>query len=143
MPSSLAPGASAVAFITSLTRLSIWPVMMTTSLGRSVPRWMATALHTLVGVGTRAAGDRVAGLQRRQAELASSRASAQRTAAPIPRLGSVCDDKVWRVPKPTSRSTVAFIRAASTAAAICAQPRVLRGRRGGGAAVASKQGGKQ
>ena len=38
---------------TSVTRLSIWPVMMTTSLGRSVPRWMATTLHTLVGVGTR------------------------------------------------------------------------------------------
>ena len=52
-PSSFAPGASEVAFITSVTRLSIWPVMITTSLGRSVPRWMATALQTLVGLGTR------------------------------------------------------------------------------------------
>ena len=32
----------------------------------------------------------------------------------MPRFGSVCDDKVWRVPKLTSFSTVAFIRAAST-----------------------------
>ncbi len=52
-PSSFAPGASAVKFIGSVTRLSIWPVMMTTSLGRSVPRWMATALQTFVGVGMR------------------------------------------------------------------------------------------
>ena len=47
-------------------------------------------------------------------------ASAQRTAAPIPRLGSVCDDSVWRVPKLTSFSTVAFIRAASTLRAMSA-----------------------
>ena len=53
-PSSLAPGASAVKFITSVTRLSIWPWMMTTSLGRSVPRWIATMSRTRVGVGMRA-----------------------------------------------------------------------------------------
>ena len=52
-PSSFAPGASAVAFITSLTRLSIWPEMMTTSLGRSVPRWMASTSVNLVGTGMR------------------------------------------------------------------------------------------
>ena len=45
-------------------------------------------------------------------------ASAQRTDAPIPRLGSVCDDSVWRVPKLTSFSTVARIFAASTLPAI-------------------------
>src|ERR671921_598217 len=55
-PSSLAPGENAVAFIGSVTRLSMWPVMMTTSFGRSVPRWIATALQTLVGVGMRRQG---------------------------------------------------------------------------------------
>ena len=39
-------------------------------------------------------------------------------AAPIPRLGSVCEESVWRVPKLTSVSTVAFIRAALTGATI-------------------------
>ncbi len=38
----------------SVTRLSIWPWMMTTSLGRSVPRWIATMSRTRVGVGMRA-----------------------------------------------------------------------------------------
>jgi hypothetical protein len=47
------------------------------------------------------------------------RASAQRTAAPMPRFGSVCDDKVWRVPKLTSFSTVRFISAPLTGATIC------------------------
>jgi hypothetical protein len=47
------------------------------------------------------------------------RASAQRTAAPMPRFGSVCDDKVWRVPKLTSFSTVRFIWAPLTGAMIC------------------------
>src|SRR5688572_28802496 len=35
----------------------------------------------------------------------------------MPRFGSVCDDSVCRVPNPTSFSTTAFIRAASTARA--------------------------
>jgi hypothetical protein len=34
---SFAPGASLVASITSVTRLSMWPVMITTSFGRSAP----------------------------------------------------------------------------------------------------------
>src|SRR4249919_3402285 len=36
----------------------------------------------------------------------------------MPRLGSVCELSVWRVPKLTSLSTVAFIRAALTGATI-------------------------
>ena len=52
-PSSLAPGASEVKSITSLTRLSIWPEMITTRLGSVVPRWIAKTLVTLVGLGTR------------------------------------------------------------------------------------------
>ena len=36
-------------------------------------------------------------------------ASAQRTAAPIPRFGSVCEESVCRVPKLTSFSTSCFI----------------------------------
>jgi hypothetical protein len=39
--------------MTSLTRLSIWPVMMTTSLGRSNPRWTAKTLVMRVGAGSR------------------------------------------------------------------------------------------
>jgi hypothetical protein len=52
-PSSLAPGASLVASMTSLTRLSIWPEMITTRFGSVVPRWIAKTLVTLVGAGTR------------------------------------------------------------------------------------------
>ncbi len=40
----------------------------------------------------------------------------QSRAAPMPRSGSVCDDRVCRVPKATRRRTVASIRAGSTAA---------------------------
>ena len=40
-------------FITSVTRLSMWPVMITTSLGRSVPRWIATMSQMRVGPGSR------------------------------------------------------------------------------------------
>ena len=47
------PARRTVAFSGSVTRLSIWPVMITTSLGRSVPRWIATMSHTRVGVGMR------------------------------------------------------------------------------------------
>jgi hypothetical protein len=32
----------------------MWPVMMTTSLGRSVPRWIAKMSVILVGAGKRA-----------------------------------------------------------------------------------------
>jgi hypothetical protein len=52
-PSSLAPGASAAAFIGSVTRLSIWPEMMTTRFGSTLPRWMAMTFVTRVGLGTR------------------------------------------------------------------------------------------
>jgi len=46
--------------------------------------------------------------------------SVQSSARPILRFGSVCDDKVCRVPKLTSFSTVAFIRSGETSAAIAA-----------------------
>ncbi len=101
LPSSFAPGASLVAFITSVTRLSMWPVMTTTSFGRSVPRWIATTLQTLVGVGTRRPVT-VSQVRIVSSPVFFSSASVQARAAPMPRFGSVCDDRVWRVPKLTS-----------------------------------------
>ena len=97
--------------MTSVTRLSICPWMMTTSLGRSVPRWIATMSRMRTGVGMRAPGQHLGRIDDRQAiaacrgyRLNSPRAHS--SAAPIPRLGSVCDDKVWRVPKLTRLSIV-------------------------------------
>ena len=52
-----------------------------------------------------------------------------RSAAPMPRVGWSRADRVWRVPKPTSRSTVARSRSSDTSSAIA--------RRLGGAAEAS------
>ena len=52
-PSSLAPGASEVAFCTSETRLSMCPAMITTRSGSVVPRWMASTSWITEGVGTR------------------------------------------------------------------------------------------
>ncbi|MGI8611175.1 MAG: hypothetical protein ACR2KH_02720 [Sphingomicrobium sp.] len=106
----MAPGASAVAFIGSVTRLSMWPVMITTSLGLAVPRWTATALQTRVGVRIRRPVT-ASQVCRVVSPKLFIRASAQRTAAPIPRFRSVCDDIVCRVPKLTSFSTVRFISA--------------------------------
>ena len=77
----------------SVTRLSICPWMITTSSGRSVPRWIATALHTLVGLGTRGSFVTVSHVCRVSSPSCFISASAQRTAAPIPRLRSVCDEK--------------------------------------------------
>ena len=111
-PSSFAPGASDVAFIASVTRLSMCPGMITTSFGRSVPRWMAIMSQTRVGVGTRFAGKHVARSDRSAvAEAADSLelARVQSSAAPMPRFGSVCEESVCRVPKLTSFSTVRFI----------------------------------
>ena len=105
----------------SVTRPSIWPVMITTSLGRSVPRWMAKTSVILVGAGKRSPVK--VSLARRTSrqfphavEYPPNSLSAQLSAAPIPRLGSVCDDKVCRVPKLTSVSTSRFIWAALTGA---------------------------
>jgi hypothetical protein len=44
--SSLAPGASSGASITSLTRLSMWPAMMITRSGSLVPFWIASTSTT-------------------------------------------------------------------------------------------------
>jgi hypothetical protein len=49
--------------------------------------------------------------------IVSNCRAAQSRAAPIPRLGSVVVDRVWRVPKPTSVSTSAFSRAGEGVAA--------------------------
>ena len=132
-PSSLAPGASAVEFITSVTRLSIWPGMMTTSLGRSVPRWIATMSRTRVGVGMRAPVKISDGstMVRQLPQAAESRWNSPRahsSAAPMPRLGSVCDDSVWRVPKPTSVSIVCLQLRRADRRDDRAQPRIGRRR---------------
>ncbi len=104
-PSSLAPGASEVKFMTSVTRLSIWPWMMTTSFGRSVPRWIATMSQTGVGWGMRAPVKVSHGRTVSSPKL-SNWPLVQPSAATMPRFGSVCDDSVCRVPKPTRDSIV-------------------------------------
>jgi len=50
----LAPGASLVKFMMSVTRESMCPVMRMTRLVSLVPRWMATTSITSVGCGMRA-----------------------------------------------------------------------------------------
>ena len=50
---SLAPGDSAVAFSTSVTRESMSPLMTTMRSGSTVPRWMATTLTTTTSSGMR------------------------------------------------------------------------------------------
>src|SRR3982751_7019079 len=85
--------------------------MITTSLGRSVPRWMAKTSVIFTGAGRRSPVKvslvRVTVRQLPQAaEERLNSLSAQLSAAPIPRFGSVCEDKVWRVPKLTNVSIV-------------------------------------
>src|ERR1700761_6760690 len=121
-PSSLAPGASAVAFITSVTRLSICAPTMTTRLG-SRPCWKPSTSTISTPFGAR-------GPVKVRAILATVmqpwQASAMRVispptqcrAAPMPRTGSSGEDRVWRVPKLTSFSTVALRRAGSGAGAV-------------------------
>ena len=108
--------------IGSVTRLSIWPWTITTSFGRSVPRWIATTLTIRVGRGRRSPVAIVSGKtisrQLPQAfEVRRSSASAQRRAAPIPRFLSVCDERVWRVPNETSFATSARRRVSEASGA--------------------------
>ena len=118
---SLAPGASEVASITSLTRLSMSPDMMTTRSGSSVPRWIAMTFTISVGSGMRGAGPTTPATRRtsrqppQDAEIRRNSSSIQRVAAPMPRLGSVLLESVWRVPKETSVRTSRSIRSGETA----------------------------
>ena len=117
---SFAPGASLVAFITSLTRLSICPATITTWFGSPVPFWIASTSTTSTPSGARGPVKRSAIVSTvrhppQAFEIVSNSVPPQRRAAPIPRLGSVGDESVWRVPKLTSVSTVAFSRAGSGA----------------------------
>ncbi len=104
-PSSLAPGASLVASITSVTRLSIWPATMRTSSLRSPGRMPSTSSIT-TPPGARGPVKLRDGRSTVRPSFLNSLAT-QLRAAPMPRLGSVADDKVWRVPNDTSLSTEA------------------------------------
>src|SRR4051794_26043498 len=80
-------------------------VMITTSLGRSVPRWIATMSQTRVGDGSLSPAKVSQGRTVGRPRLLNW-ASLQLRAAPMPRLGSVCDESVCRVPKLTRVSIV-------------------------------------
>ncbi len=117
--SSLAPGASAVAFMTSVTRLSMWPEMTITRSGSVVPRWIASTSITSVGLGTRRPVTVSAGVSTvrhppQSLDMAANSAATQRRAAPMPRVGDLVSDRVWRVPKDTSLAMVACWRSAET-----------------------------
>ena len=119
-PSSFAPGASLTASRGSETRLSMWPCTITTSFGRSLPRWIATTLTSRVGTGTRSplttgSGRTISRQPPQAAAVLRNSPSAHLRAAPIPRFGSVCEDSVCRVPKLTSFSTSARNRASEIA----------------------------
>ena len=127
--------------MTSVTRLSICPWMITTSLGRSVPRWIATMSRTRVGVGMREPVTVSDGstMVRQLPQAAESRWNSPRSsssAAPIPRFGSVCDESVCRVPKLTRVSIVCRSCAWLTGATIA---RRRASGEGGGAAPISSQ----
>jgi hypothetical protein len=121
-PSSLAPGASLVASITSLTRLSIWPEMMMTRFGSVVPRWMPSTFHTLVGCGMRrpvttSDGSAMVMQPPHSRPIRRNSSAVQRSDAPMPRVGWFCSDKVCRVPKLTSFSMSCRSRCSLTASA--------------------------
>ena len=116
--------------MTSVTRLSIWPWMMTTSFGRSVPRWIATMSQTGVGLGIRVPVKVSHGRTVSNPKL-SNWPLVQPSAAPMPRFGSVWEDSVCRVPKLTKASIVCRSCAGLTGATIA---RSLASGEGGGAA---------
>ena len=107
----MAPGASLVLSITSLTRESRWPVITMTRSGSVLPRLIATTSITSVGLGVRLPVNTCEGvttsMQPPQSfEIASKRDFTQRRAAPMPRVSDFVSDSVWRVPKPTRRVIV-------------------------------------
>ena len=116
-PSSLAPGAFCVKFITSETRLSICPAIMMTWPQPIVPGLIASTSTILTPFGIRGPDIlRSSNSVRRQPlhalAIFTNSLCAHFRAAPMPRFGSVADDNVWRVPKLTSFSTSAFRRSA-------------------------------
>src|SRR4249919_1207631 len=121
--SSLAPGASPVASITSLRRESRWPVITITRSGSLVPRWMATTFMTSTpSFGVRLPvntcdGVTISRQPPQSFEIASKRDFTQRRAAPMPRALDLVSDKVLRVPKPTSFASISCSDCAETALA--------------------------
>ena len=77
------------------------------------------------------------GSRRSRARSRANSACVQRSAAPIPRVGWSRADSVWRVPKPTSRSTVARSRASDTWSAMRAEE--ARAAAGAGAAAGRRR----
>ncbi len=119
----MAPGASLVAFITSVTRLSRWAEITTTRFGSAVPGSTASTSMISVGLGMRSPETTSVGVSMRRhppqpAPMASKRAFTQRRAAPMPRVSEVVSERVWRVPKPTRCSIVACSSPGETSAAI-------------------------
>ena len=131
LASSLAPGASWVASAESLIRLSICPWTMTTRVGSLVPRWTATTSSTRTPSGARGPVKRSPMVSTprhppQSAPIERNRRAAHVRAAPMPRTGSVADDRVWRVPKPTSVAIVVRIAAGSGAAATSSSAPAIR-----------------
>src|SRR5580692_12870221 len=90
--------------------------------GSVVPLWMATTSTMGAGLGTRAPVTVCEGVttERQPPQsrpICSNRACAKVRAAPMPRFGDAVSERVWRVPKPTKASIVAFSCAASGAVA--------------------------
>jgi hypothetical protein len=118
--SSLAPGASEVKFIGSVTRLSMWPEITITRSGSVVPRWMASTSITSVGLGMRVVpeticeGVSIIRQPPQSLEMAWNSDATQRRAAPIPRVGDLVSESVCLVPKPTSLVIVARCRSGET-----------------------------
>ena len=105
-PSSFAPGASEVKFMMSVTRLSIWPCDdddVVGPLGPALDRDHVADRASALGM--RAPVNVSHGRTVGKPKL-SNWPLVQFSAAPMPRFGSVCDESVCRVPKPTSVSIV-------------------------------------
>src|SRR5690348_5045403 len=122
--SSLAPGESPVASITSLRRESRCAVITITRSGSVVPRWIATiSITSAPPFGMRGPVNDCAGFTTsmqplQPLEMSLNCAATQRRAAPIPRVFEVVVERVWRVPKPTSATSVACRFDAFTAPAM-------------------------
>src|SRR6185312_14448826 len=139
--SSLAPGESPVASITSLRRESRCAVITITRFGSDVPRWIATtSITSAPALGMRSPVNTCEGVTiSRQPlqpfEIVSNCDATQRRAAPMPRVFEVVVESVWRVPKPTSAASAACRLDALTALAIACNSGWLFW--GGGAAKAA------
>src|SRR6185437_11637356 len=122
--SSLAPGESPVASITSLRRESRCAVITITRFGSDVPCWIATtSITSAPASGMRSPvntwdGFTISRQPLQPFEIVSNCDATQRRAAPMPRVFEVVVESVWRVPKPTSAASVACRLDAFTAPAI-------------------------